>query len=551
MPEKQCCHANLAVAVLRVAGEDVPYSVCSHCGNIWLDMDSAQRLDVAYCASSEQTVSDFQCPRCREVFLETCRDFVLPGLEVYQCRKCSGIRIHAGSLQRLPQENTAAGLFARFLYTLSGSLNREVTRKRAHKLPSGFSVNRKETTDCKCPCCDAPLSRYRLAGTDPGQEAEFDICDTCYGIWLDKEDMQAGRPDGGEKLHVDMDVITPTQRTCPKCKDIKLVSLKYRELDTIVDCCPDCLGTWLDGGELQEFADFLGDDGQTLINTLIDNALFKDPVLTSVLKQFSRTIHRIDARNRDQERNLEQAREIQEKLIYADREPNSSSPQTFGDYAILSHWIPARVVGGDYFAVLPFQHDGRELLGVCIADVSGKGLPASLLMANLQALLNAFARRTDSPADLCNKINPILCNFTTSNKFITFFYGVLDPRSGRFTYCNAGHNPPVYLSADGHQWLKTGGSVLSFFPQWPYEEETIELRPRDRILFYTDGASETENPAGEEFGEARLASRLRECRGMDLRAAMQFLIRDIKEYNLGHYSDDTTMLLLERKGQSA
>lgn len=546
MSNKNCCHSNLNSAVIRVDRKDVPHSICSKCDSVWLDMEEVLKLNSEYGGNDINTVSDFRCPRCRDIFLETVSHSSFKELNICQCRKCSGIKISADNLKSLPKDIKAHNPFDKFLMTISRTLKREFTRKKSAKLPPSFNINKTEETDYKCPACRSALSGYEVYENDPENFAYFDICDSCYGIWFDKDDMVNSREVSGKSLNIDMDNITPTERTCPKCTNIKLVSLKYKELDTIIDCCPDCFGTWLDGGELYQFSNYLGNSGQEIIDVLINNALFKDPVLIKILKQFSRTLHKMESRNREQEENLDQAREIQEKLIFGDKETNSMVPLTFSNYTILNHWIPAKVVGGDYFAIIPFSYKGKELVGLCIADVSGKGLPASLLMANLQALLNSFAFYTDSPAKLCNQLNSILYNFTTSNKFITFFYGVLDPASGKFKYCNGGHNPPVYLSEGRIKWLKTGGSVLSFFPDWQYQEDEIELKKGDRILFYTDGVSETENPAGEEFGEAKLASLLKKYNIREFTETVQFLIRDIKEYNMGNYNDDTTMMLLEK-----
>ena len=541
-----CCHSNLSEFLIRINGKDISYFSCRKCDNIWIDMEDIYKLNSEYDNTRKLLVSDYSCPRCRDTFLESV-DFINDKkLKLFQCRKCSGIKMDL-LRYNMPSDFSITTDLEEFIETLSGGFRRELVKKKVNKLPSGFKIRNSEETDCKCPSCSSRLTRYSVFDKKPENGSEFEICDSCFGIWLDKEDMLRSRSSETiQKLNVDMDNIMPTKRTCPKCRNITLVSLKYKELETVIDCCPSCFGTWLDGGELSDFSVFLGISGQEVIDVLIDNAIFKDPVLTRVLKQFSRTLHKLDNRNREQEENLDQAREIQERLIFGDEERNSLLPINFDKFKILNHWIPARIVGGDYFAVIPFTFKGKNLLGICIADVSGKGLPASLLMANLQALLHSFAPGTDSPAKLCTKLNSILHNFTTSNKFITFFYGILDPSSGIFKYCNAGHNPPVFLSNGRIHWLKVGGSVLSFFPDWSYQEGEIRINEGDRILFYTDGVSETENPKGEEFGEARIAALLKSFNTIDFTETMKLIIREIQEYNMGHYNDDTTILLLEK-----
>ncbi len=543
--KKNCCQTNLSEFLIRMNGRDISYSNCTKCENIWIDMDEVNKLNSEYDNAKKLLVSDYNCPRCNEIFLESVDLIKDKKLKIFQCRKCSGIKIDIKKYI-LPTNFSVENSLEEFIDTVSASLRRDMDQKKVKKLPTDFKISKSEETDYKCPSCKGILTRYNVYDNKPEDGFEFEICDHCFGIWLDREDMVKERIlKTSKKLNIDLDNIMPTKRTCPKCKNITLVSLKYKELEIIIDCCPSCLGTWLDGGELSDFSDYLGVNGQEVIDVLINNALFKDPVLIRILKQFSRTLHKLDNRNREQEENLGQAREIQERLIFGDKEYNALVPIIFDKYKVLSHWIPAKVVGGDYFAVIPYTYKGKKLLGICIADVSGKGLPASLLMANLQALLHSFAPGTDSPAELCTKINSILHNFTTSNKFITFFYGILDFSSGIFKYCNAGHNPPVYISNNRIHWLKEGGSVLSFFPDWDYQEGRIDLDEGDRILFYTDGVSETENPAGEEFGESRIAGLLKDLSSKNFTETMKLIIRDIQEYNKGNYNDDTTLLMLE------
>ena len=543
--KKHCCHTNLSELMIRIKGDNISYSICRKCNNIWTDMEEVIKMNSEYDNAKKLLVSDYSCPRCKDIFLESVDLINDKKLNIFQCRKCNGIKV---DLKRytITTDFSVNTYLEEFIDTVSASLRRDMDKKKVKKLPVDFKISKSEEIDYKCPSCNSDLTRYNVYDIKPEDGSEFEICDKCFGIWFDREDLVKERIlKTTKKLNIDMDRIMPTKRTCPKCKNITLVSLKYEELETIIDCCPSCMGIWLDGGELSEFSDYLGISGQEVIDVLINNALFKDPVLIRVLKQFSRTLHKLDNRNREQEENLGQAREIQERLIFGDKEHNALVPVIYDKYKILSHWIPAKVVGGDYFAVIPYTYKDRELLGICMADVSGKGLPASLLMANLQALLQSFAHGTDSPAELCTKVNSILYNFTTSNKFITFFYGILEISSGLFKFCNAGHNPPVHISNDRINWLKEGGSVLGFFPDWVYLEGEIDLDKDDRILFYTDGVSETENPDGEEFGEAKVGSLLKDYSTKDFTETMKLIIRDIQEYNKGDYNDDTTLLMLE------
>jgi sigma-B regulation protein RsbU (phosphoserine phosphatase) len=154
------------------------------------------------------------------------------------------------------------------------------------------------------------------------------------------------------------------------------------------------------------------------------------------------------ARLEIQDEELQRAREIQESLL------PKEIPQLPG-FEVASAWQPARAVGGDYFDVLKL---GQNRLAICIADVSGKGVPAALLMANVQASLRASVRDLDSPARVCSMINGMLCESIAADKFVTFFCGVLDTASRTFRYCNAGHPYPILVSSGALCTLDQGGA---------------------------------------------------------------------------------------------
>src|SRR5262249_26476268 len=139
-------------------------------------------------------------------------------------------------------------------------------------------------------------------------------------------------------------------------------------------------------------------------------------------------------------------------------------------------WTPARIAGGDYFDALML---GEGIVAVCIADVSGKGMPAALMMSNLQAAVKSHASRDMRPRDLCSQLNRLMCHNTGTERFITFFYAVLDGQSKRLTFCNAGHNPPILVTNNSTHSLETGGGVLGVIEGWRYEEQEIQLRSSD------------------------------------------------------------------------
>src|SRR5208283_3935274 len=203
------------------------------------------------------------------------------------------------------------------------------------------------------------------------------------------------------------------------------------------------------------------------------------------------------ARLEVQEQELQRAREIQQSLL------PKEIPQLPG-IAVATAWRPAQAVGGDYFDVL--RLDGNRL-AICIADVSGKGVSAALLMANVQASLRASVRDLDSPARVCSIVNGMLCESIAANKFVTFFCGVLDGNTRTFLYCNAGHRYPILVSAGAaHTLDHGGGAVLGVFPSWNYQDSSVNLKSGDRLLLFTDGITEAEDSQGGEFGVERVAA---------------------------------------------
>jgi uncharacterized protein YndB with AHSA1/START domain len=204
----------------------------------------------------------------------------------------------------------------------------------------------------------------------------------------------------------------------------------------------------------------------------------------------------INLHPRKQVQEYEEAREIQQGLM------PKQIPQIPG-VEISGSWQPARIVGGDYFDVFSFS---ERRVGLCIADVSGKGMPAALLMSNLQAVVKALASENSFPKELVEKVNRVMCRNTTEAKFITLFYGLLDVDGKTLRYVNAGHNAPILTRKDGAQVrLEEGGLILGIFQEHSYEEGEIELRPGDRLVMFTDGISEAVDGEGVEFGEARMA----------------------------------------------
>jgi sigma-B regulation protein RsbU (phosphoserine phosphatase) len=236
-----------------------------------------------------------------------------------------------------------------------------------------------------------------------------------------------------------------------------------------------------------------------------------------------------------QKEEIADARAIQQGLL------PKEIPQLPG-YEIASAWQSALTVGGDYFDVLPF---GEETVGLCIADVAGKGLPAALLMSNLQAAVRGLASPSLPPEGLCSRLNALLCRNMTSDRFITLFYAQLDGPTRLFRYASAGHNPPFLLHRDGtHERLREGGGVLGVFPNQKFDLGSAQLAPGDRVILFTDGVTEANNPEGEEFGEARLLGLLEQNRASSAGELQKRILNAAAAFSGGHWHDDVTLLVL-------
>jgi len=238
------------------------------------------------------------------------------------------------------------------------------------------------------------------------------------------------------------------------------------------------------------------------------------------------------------EEELSIAREIQQGLL-----PKVLPPVP--NFQISAINVPSKQVGGDYYDVIQLS-DTRYILA--IADVSGKGAPASLLMANLQATLRALVPLGMPLSDMTARINDIIFENTGMNKFITFFCGLLDADKRIFTYVNAGHNPPYLMHKDGpFERLEKGGVILGIMQTLvPYQEGVVELREGDMIFMFTDGVSEAMSVGEEEFGEERLGQILKANREMSTDELMKHVLQEVKTHASGTpQSDDITMVIMK------
>jgi sigma-B regulation protein RsbU (phosphoserine phosphatase) len=204
-------------------------------------------------------------------------------------------------------------------------------------------------------------------------------------------------------------------------------------------------------------------------------------------------------------------------------------------------WQPARSVGGDYFDVLALS---AGQIGVCLADVSGKGMTAALLMANLQALVRAFAPGAADPGALCRKVHESLCGNVLPGKFVTLFYGIVDSAALTLRFENAGHCPPMVLRGETTTLLTEGGTVLGLIPQSQYEERSFSLQSGDCLLLTTDGVTEAANEADEEFGAERVAASALAARCLGANGIRTRILEDVSRFCNGNFHDDASLIVL-------
>lgn len=232
---------------------------------------------------------------------------------------------------------------------------------------------------------------------------------------------------------------------------------------------------------------------------------------------------------------FEEARRIQESLL------PTRLPKVEG-LEIAASWQPMREVSGDYFDVIKL---GEEKVAICVADVEGKGLPAAMLMANLQASVRSLATRDVSPGEMCERLNRTMLQNSAGHKLITMFYAVIDAAQGKMSYVNAGHNPPVLARQDGScERLLTGGSMLHIFAESSFETAEMVLTPGDRLLIFTDGAVECCDSSNEEFGEERLMQILLDHRAEDAETLLRTVTKSVTNFSSGNFQDDLTVIAL-------
>ncbi len=235
------------------------------------------------------------------------------------------------------------------------------------------------------------------------------------------------------------------------------------------------------------------------------------------------------------------ATEIQKRLL------PPGAPDIPG-YDIAGVSIPAKEVGGDYFDFIPLPQS-QTCLAFCLGDVSGKGMPAALLMANLQAAVRTQAF-TGPECDLCmENVSTLLYHNTGEDKFATVFYGTLNHHTHTLTYCNAGHDDPfLFTPGEGVRSLSTGGIVVGFMPRYDYRQETVSIAPGARLILYSDGITEAQNAADEEFGVHRLQRLIESHPRADSAEFVNLVIKAVQQFaGDTPQADDMTLVVIGRR----
>jgi sigma-B regulation protein RsbU (phosphoserine phosphatase) len=288
--------------------------------------------------------------------------------------------------------------------------------------------------------------------------------------------------------------------------------------------------------------------------------------LETSFNSMTESLERLIAEQKEKQRlenELAIAQEVQEQLF-----PRQSTDlETLALHGLCR---PARTVSGDYYDFLPL---GREKLGIAVGDVSGKGISAALLMATIHSAVRAYMLEgipvlaepvtvgagaghgsllvremgaEVSPATLMTLLNRQLYHSTPSEKYATLFVGFYDGGSRVLSYCNAGHLPPLIIGQDGSlRRLDAGGMVIGLFENLTYEERSVELRPGDMFVAYSDGVTEPENDFGE-FGEERLIELVRENRNQSLARISEIVTTAVNDWIGGKEQPDDVTLVLAR-----
>jgi len=240
------------------------------------------------------------------------------------------------------------------------------------------------------------------------------------------------------------------------------------------------------------------------------------------------------------EEELSMARQIQLDLL----------PKTLphgDDYEFAAYSHPSRYVGGDFY---DFLKTNRDTTGIVIADVSGKGMPAALMVSQIQAMMRSEVRNTDSLVKILENVNFLMATTTSSEKFVTLFYADFDSKTKTLNYANAGHNYPIVVHPDGgYQFLIEGGLLMGAFEEAIYKSDSIKLYPGDLVFFYTDGINEAHGSDGDQFGEDRLLDLIINHRMASAKEITDKVVAEVKEFSSADIQQDDMTVIALKIGQ--
>jgi len=253
-----------------------------------------------------------------------------------------------------------------------------------------------------------------------------------------------------------------------------------------------------------------------------------------------------NARLLEEEQNL---RVIQEEMKLARQTQLNLLPKEMPKipgYSIAAKTISAKEVGGDLYDFIQIDEIN---LAFCLGDVTGKGMPAAMLMANIQATLRAQIQNGYSCAESLFRSNNLLHARTEPTKFVTLFLGILNSEINEICFSNAGHDPPFHLSNDKINYLKTGGMLLGTFPDSQYEQEKIIMRPGELLILFSDGITEAMNKDNKEFGEEKLRDIISDYKNADPELIIDKIISEVEKHSGSTpQSDDMTLMIIKKEG---
>jgi len=271
---------------------------------------------------------------------------------------------------------------------------------------------------------------------------------------------------------------------------------------------------------------------------------------TFSLVSFDEVTHALEAQRRAIAEKLEFERRLAQELEIAKQVQAQLFPQTLPSLRTLEYagtCIQARKVGGDYYDFLDL---GQERLGFVIADISGKGIAAALLMANLQANLRSqCAIAVDQPRRFLRSVNQLFCENTPNGAFATLFFAEYDDNAGRLRYANCGHLSALLLRSDNTlERLESTATVLGVFKEWDCTIGECRLRAGDTLALYTDGITESYDAEQEEFGEGRLIEALRRNCGLSPQCSMDAIVAEVQKFSPQEQHDDITLIIAKHRG---